>query len=335
MHEKNDVKILVDYITFTIGFECFMYSVDEDTVIDLSDGGICNFICSTFGFGDLEFIMRRGFNGYDQSYIKDGITFCFGGCDTIMIQMSGTGCRLYESINPNLDWLELIKKIQSYSTHNISRLDIACDTFELLDMRKLIQFTLDQRYVSRFVDYLVGQGNKEESIIFGSPSSRFRLRIYNKTLERIRQLKTEENVPLGWIRLEFQLRDDAADSFITAWRATGNISTAYFGIMANQLRYVKKRDEKNPQRSVLIPWWRNFLGNADKIKLAYKGGLEYNFQSLQKYVFGQAGSSIRTWCEATDYDTQQLIEMVKHRKLNNRQENLLSTMGITKCNTNS
>ena len=73
---------------------------------------------------------------------------------------------------------------RAYKVHNISRLDIACDTFGQLSMDKLISCTFSGRYVSRFRDYLVSIGTKERSIIFGAPSSRMRLRIYDKTMER-------------------------------------------------------------------------------------------------------------------------------------------------------
>ena len=38
-----------------------------------------------------------------------------------------------------------------------------------------------------------------------------------------------------------------------------------------------------------------FLDNAQPIRLAYIGGLSYNLESLNQYVFGQAGSSIKAW----------------------------------------
>ena len=326
MHQKNDVNILVDYLTFTIGTDCFVESVDNPDYEDETQKGIMDLMCLVFGFGDLEFTYKHGFNGYADAWTKDGITICSGGCDTIMVQMSGKGCRLYESLDKSLDWMELIEVVQSFRQHNFSRLDIACDTFGLLKMEKLMRYTLQQRYVSRFVDYFVGQGNKEESIIFGSPTSRMRLRIYNKTLERIRQLKTTENVPENWVRLEFQLRDKSADCFINAWQMMQDISVAYFGVMNNQIRFVKRLEE-NVSRSVTVPWWAKFLKFEGKIPMAYKGGLEYNLQSLNKYLFGQAGSSLKTWLELNNYDTDKLIEMVKYKKLNERQENLLQAAG--------
>lgn len=323
MHTKNSIKILVDYITFTVGRECLIQSVDNPGHEDETHAGILETLCLIFGIGELEFAQRRGLYGYDVGYIKEGITLCWGNADTIMVQMSGHGCRMYESLPNSLGWPDLLRLVQNFQQYHFSRLDIACDTFDTLSMAKLMQFTLQQRYVSRFNDYFVGQGNKEESIMFGSPTSRLRLRIYNKTLERTRELGGSEDVPPNWVRLEFQLRNEAADSYIKSWQSTGNISTAYFGMMANQLRYVKERNEANPQRSQIISWWAKFLDHADKIPMAYRGGLEYNLQSLNRYVFGQAGSSIRAWLEVNGNDHTRLADLVQHKKLNERQKSLI------------
>ncbi|WP_101911437.1 replication initiation factor domain-containing protein [Marasmitruncus massiliensis] len=332
MHEKNDIKILVDWLTFTIGFECFL----EDSVDNADDIGethecILRLASDVFGFNDLEFKPINSIYGYTIRYAagpNNNIRIAWGGnTKTIMFDLTGEGCRLYESVNEKLDWYELIKKVQKYRTHNISRLDVACDTFGLLDMGKLFKFTREKRYVSRFKSEPLVKMMREETIDFGATTSRVMLRIYNKSLERICKAGVDAaDVPENWIRLELQLRNDGADSFIRSWQSTGNISTAYYGLMSNQLRFVKERNEENPQRSILTPWWRKFLGNAEKIPMAYKGGLEYNLQSLQRYVFHQAGSSIRTWCELNDYDMDKFKELVKYRKLNERQRNLVDTM---------
>ena len=323
-------KILVDYLTCTIGARCLLdqWGFDEEGMEYLADADVLTYFCRDWHFGDLQFTARKGLYGYMMAYVCGGITIAWGGCDTVLLQMSGQGCRLYESLRPDLDWLALIQQIQAYKVHNVSRLDIACDTFGQLSMDKLINYTFAQRYVSRFRDYLVSIGTKERSIIFGAPSSRMRLRIYDKTMERLRAGRSVKEVPENWVRLEYQLRDDAADSFISAWRSTGSISAAYFGIMSNQLRYVKSRDEDNPQRSIMTTWWAKFLGYADKIPMAYKGGLDYNLDNLTKYVFDQAGSSIRTWLEIMDYDMDKFARMVNNRNLNIRQQLLLDQLNV-------
>ena len=70
----------------------------------------------------------------------------------------------------------------------------------------------------------------EEEVIFGASSSSTRLRIYNKALER--------GVAGPWVRVEFQLRDEAANSFLANLLAReGRIGETYGGVLLNYLRY--------------------------------------------------------------------------------------------------
>ena len=154
------------------------------------------------------------------------------------------------------------------------------------------------------------------------------LRIYNKTLERQCKVDESTEVPLGWIRCELQLRNDAVDSFVREWLTCKDISVVYFGILANQLRFVKRRPEgeTNLQRLEVVAWWRRFLDNSAPIRLLYKGGLAYNLQSLERYLYGQAGSSLKTWLVLSDWNVDKMLEMVARRKPNDRQKALIHTM---------
>ncbi|EOS55292.1 hypothetical protein C814_03238 [Anaerotruncus sp. G3(2012)] len=291
-----------------------------------ADGMILRGLMKLLGLpGNLEFSQRNGRYGYLQEYYLGGIRFAWGNCDTIMIDLSGEGCRLLETLNPRLDWLGLIRSVEGIRTHNFSRLDIACDTFGELKIGNLIRYTLHGRYISRWKSAPRVVQGREETIDFGSPQSRTMLRIYNKTLERKTRLKEEVEIPEGWIRCEFQFRNDAADSFIREWNQSQDISAVYLGLMANQLRFVKKRESKL-DRSETVAWWRRFLDNSEPIRLAYKGGLSYNLDSLQRYLYGQAGSSMKTWLMLSDWDSEKMVSMVKDKKMNDRQQALIRKM---------
>lgn len=74
--------------------------------------------------------------GYAYARWYDGIVYAYGSSDTIYIQMSGTGCRTWETTHPGLTWEKWIKYLQStYASLHISRLDIACDTFGKLKLK--------------------------------------------------------------------------------------------------------------------------------------------------------------------------------------------------------
>lgn len=334
-------KILVDWLTCTVGTNCFLqdFAYPEkfnDLVNDeifnaqyYTDDSILSAIKRFLGLPDCtEFCAKRGLYGYSTMYVCGGIRIAWGGCDTIMIDLSGEGCRLLESLVPGMDWLELIKRVQRQQRHNFSRMDIACDVMSGLKMSTLLWYALHGQYVSRWKSSPRIVQGREETIDFGCPSSRTMLRIYNKTLER--RCKVDKNiaVPDGWVRLELQLRDDAVDSAVREWIRCSDVSAVYFGLMSNHLRFVKSRPtgETNLKRLEVMSWWREFLDNARPIKLAYTGGLEYNLQSLEKYLFQQAASSIKAWLVLQNWDADKLVQMVAHRQCNDKQEALIHTM---------
>lgn len=325
MAKKTDVKILFDYVCFTVSLLDFLDGNDENYHYEF----IRERIESKFMLSGLTFSARCAFNGYNYSYWSNGIVYCFGGQDHIYIQMSGTGCRTWESLHPGLTWDSWIRQLQAtYGSLHFSRLDVACDTFNLLDIRKIQMATMGEQFVSKWRTYLCQVGNKENSVIFGSAKSNFRLRIYDKTAERKHALgkQSEQDIPENWLRLEYQLRDEAVLSFLRPWQDGGDISEVFFGILKNQLLYYTQFDGHNYDRIKLKPWWKQLLGNVGKIKMAYQGGVDYNLQRLQSYVIGQAGSSIRTYISAYDGDISKLLGAVNSREYNDRQRALLEQL---------
>lgn len=319
-----DTKILVDYLAFTICRDEFLPQLGEDY-----DGRyLLGRMCRKFYLpADAEWSEAKAWYGYALSYKFAGIVLCFGGRDDIYLQMSGQGCRTWESNCGNRTWLGFIRLLQdTYPSFHIARLDIACDTFGMLDVPTIQKATAQQKYVSRWRKYRIVAGNDENAVYFGSPSSDFRLRIYDKTQERRHMLGDEVEVPEQWTRAEFQLRNESAAAFVREWLAADNISEAYFGIMRNNLRFWKKYDGIHTDLIQLTPWWSKFLGNYQKIKLAYQGGLEYNLDNLERFVFHQAGSSIRTYLEIYDGDVDRLLTGVKDRNQNERQRELVARM---------
>ena len=128
-----------------------------------------------------------------------GIHLYHGGRDDAGVELSGAGCRMLETCNGNsFDWIGLFGYIREQG---------------------------DEMNVSR-----LDVAGDEEEVIFGASSSSTRLRIYNKALER--------GVAGPWVRVEFQLRDEAANSFLANLLAReGRIGETYGGVLLNYLRY--------------------------------------------------------------------------------------------------
>ena len=314
-------RILVDYFCFTVSVsEFFDHDITDEKAVYTADR-----IERKFMLRGLEFQERKGMYGYAYARWYDGIVYAWGGNNTIYIQMSGTGCRTWETTHPGLTWEKWIKYLQTtYATLHISRLDIACDTFGLLKLRNIQAFTRAGNYISRWKTFLIQEGSNEMAVIWGSSKSDFRLRIYDKTLERQKKGGAEpDKIPQGWVRCEFQLRNDAAASFVRSWQACGSIGQTFMGIMRNQLLYVMTYDGKNRDRATPAPWWDKLLGDAEQIHMAYDAGKDYNFDSLSRYIFHQAGSSIKAYLAIMDGDFGPLLQGVAMSSLNDRQTELI------------
>ena len=314
-------RILVDYFCFTVSVsEFFDHDITDEKAVYTADR-----IERKFMLRGLEFQERKGMYGYAYARWYDGIVYAWGGNNTIYIQMSGTGCRTWETTHPGLAWERWIKQLQStYATLHISRIDIACDTFGMLKLRTVQAFTRNRNYISRWKTYLIQEGSSEMAVIWGSSKSDFRLRIYDKTLEReVKGSIDADKVPKNWVRCEFQLRNDAAASFVRSWQASGSIGDTFMGIMRNQLLYVTQYDGIHRDRATTAPWWERLLGDAGQIHMAYDAGKDYNFDSLSRYIFHQAGSSIKAYLTIMDGDLEPLLQGVRMSSLNARQTELV------------
>lgn len=190
------MQILVDFLTFSDKKEKFDFWLDF------------------FNFDLDEFQDIAPARGWLQHKYFGGIHVYFCGRDDIGFEFSGRGCRSLESLNQlSFDWLKLFRMLFDMNIH-ISRLDIACDETEgILNFDKLFKSTAAHKYVCRARRRVYSQGD-ECCIIFGSPQSDTRLRIYDKALERSSALHDDTINDEHWIRVEMQMRNDAAMSFV-------------------------------------------------------------------------------------------------------------------------
>lgn len=254
-----------------------------------------------------------------------GMHVYHGGRDDVGIELSGSGCRMLESCNGNsFDWLGLFRYIMEQGDEmNISRLDVAGDDKDgVLTLGKITQQTRTRKYICK-ARRRVWMGGNEEEVIFGASSSSTRLRIYNKALER--------GVEGPWVRVEFQLRDEAADSFILNLLRLGEIGPTYGGVLLNYLRYVTRCPEdsqNNYNRIPTVGWWSRFVGTAEKIKNITVGGLEYNYFNLESFIVHQCAGSLRAYVEANGGDVGPLLDVISKAKLSKKQEELLKQMKL-------
>lgn len=276
------------------------------------------------GLQNVNWIEGKSRDGWQRHDYFNGIHLYSCGRDDIGIELSGVGCRTLETLNElSFDWLALLRMVVDQGdSANVSRLDIAGDDQDgILDFGTMVKYTRVGKYISKSRKRIWIDGDERE-IMFGASSSSTRLRIYDKALER--------GVDGHWIRCEFQLRDEAADSFITNFLSYGDIGLTYGGVLLNYLRYTTKAPDPSKSHNYeslrTAKWWDKFVGTAHKIHNVTVGGLEYNLESLEDFIQLQCASSIRCFLEVST--VERLLEIVKHTPFSQKQLQLLHSLGI-------
>lgn len=296
------MEILVDYLSFT----------DKKYDID--------FWRKWLGIDSVEFMegSNKSSYGWQNHLYYHGMHLRYGGRSDVGLEFSGTGCRFIEQCNNcDFNWVQLLSFLDDLPGVNVSRLDIAGDDKDfILSMKKLYSHTVKRKYICR-ARRCVWMNGDEQEIIFGSSSSNTRLRIYNKALER--------GVEEPWIRVEFQLRDEAADSFIKNLKIQSSIGITYSGVLINYLRFTTNAPDQNNNNNRLdtAAWWRSFTNEAARIKNIKVGGLSYNYEDLRDYIMIQTASSLKTFVELHDGDISDLIDIINSAELNSRQKLLI------------
>lgn len=305
------MDILFDYLTFTSKYHSLGQLVEN------------------MGLQGIQWQQGRAYNGWLQCDYSNGIRLLSGGREDVCIDVSGVGCRMIETCNDNaFDWLSWFDFLKKEDGMNVSRLDVACDEKEgILNHRTLCSSTEKRRFVSRARKKIWINGDEEE-VLWGSKSSDTRLRIYNKALER----KTEGH----WMRAEFQFRDEAADSFIFNLLDYGDIGRTYSGVLNNYLRYTTKAPipgQRNQSRLNTASWWLRFTGTAEKISNVKVGGMEYNFDSLERFLSEQCASSMKAYIRACGGDVTALLRLAQEAQLTKKQEDMLQAFELDRNRT--
>ena len=254
----------------------------------------------------------------------------------VCVNMSGRGCAAYTE-NTSESILSLLRRIYNNPDINIIRLDIACDDIAqdgetgILDLSKMWEYANDGRYRTRLLSrnsqesFKAGQDGAK-TIYFGSPSSLYRIRIYDKAKQ------TGEN--FHWVRFEITLKaeyatqavgilvdsinDDVAgvngDSRDTDIdnnsndndndndsnndsnnnnnnKNNCNLGKAVSGIIDDKFAFIEL-DDTNISRCSLAGWWADFLGEVREVKLTTKQKFVHGIDEHKKWLRDSCGRVI-------------------------------------------
>lgn len=281
-------------------------------------------------FKILKLDSKKMIEGYSRwlgkKYYLGGISVHYG--DYIILEMTGSGCRLLESLYDNkLNWVDFIEQFLCLEGSHMARLDVAGDDYPSAEEKPLLSFDtmarhcFKKQYVSKATSKPKVTLLGEENIYFGSPQSDRRLRIYNKAMER--------GIDNHWIRVEFQLRNESALSFYMRALECGSIGQAYQGMLYDFLRFTREEnDSEHTERLTVTRWWKTFCGNAKRIKGFYVGGLEYNMERLEHFLFKGAGSSMKTLLACSGGDVGKLVQFANDSEYNEKQDFLVKTQPL-------
>lgn len=261
-------------------------------------------------------LMEKGRNGYRQRYFFENISILFDGQESmgVCVDMSGTGCRAFETYS-SLGWLVLLRHLHDLSgDYNITRLDMAFDDHTgLLDIDVLRDDTDDHHYVSRSRTWKVEYGSAGTTIYHGSPKSNMYIRIYDKAAEQAAKAEdTTAFEDVHWIRVELQMRDEIALGFVSGLMTTP-VGDQFRGVLHNYLRYVVPTEDSNMSRWNLAPYWAELLEGVGKIRCWTAPGVEYTVWNLDNYVINQAGNAID--CYLSIFGVEDLIVRLGKRAI--------------------
>lgn len=294
-------KILVDWFSFTSSVD------DPDSIITF------------LGLFDVSFVSAPGVRGYRSRLYFNGINLHFDHVinSGIWVEMSGSGCRAFETFS-HKSFSELFRTVLSSDRYHITRVDIAYDTFDgVIPIRQFSDDLSAHNYVSKFssrsiiVEY--HPGFVGHTLYLGSPQSDVRFRCYDKAYERNLDLSVTDTK--CWVRFEVQLRDDHASNFLRLYNGS-NLGELFCGVVSHYIRIVKPDKDTNKRRWKCRKWWKNFIGDAEKINLFTKCDMEYNLEKCENYVYRQCGNAIDSLVKLHGPD-QFLKDVFKNKPVTN------------------
>lgn len=218
-----------------------------------------------------------GFSGYRRSLRFGDISIFYAGREDMgcLVNMTGQGCRQFESQFNDNPWLELIQNAFAANV-NFTRLDLALDNVNGALTLDRIWTAIDdheKQVRSRFSEwkrmqtgsFCEGKKITGETIYLGSAKSHTLFRVYNKA----QQLGLDGH----WIRFELRLRDKRAQEGLKLFLSGVPVGKLSAGIINN--------DDSNKSRCSLQLWWAEWLESTEKIRLTTEKTIKYVSDSME------------------------------------------------------
>lgn len=310
------IETSVDWLNFTVkGIENPNWVIEEYLRLDPA-----LFEASYGRYGYMKGIAFHNilvlFEPYDPDRTKD-----MG----ILVTMSGEGCRGFEAMTTYprkvSAFQQLLSKLYEDPDCNISRLDVACDDrVGLLDMNEIFE-RVKSRQVNtrmtkfRFVGDMSSKNREGMTIYFGSASSDFRIRIYDKAYE--------QGVEGHWIRVEMVMQGQNGNAFSGAVASGTPFGRLAAMVLNDKLSFIE-RDDCNISRCTVCPWWSAFVDELSKLQLVARKAAQHPIDRIYDWLINQVAPSLAVIRACFSYGTLLDISEIGKKRLNRKQEALIS-----------
>ncbi|SFF49449.1 phage replication initiation protein [Paenibacillus algorifonticola] len=264
--QREHLIVLVDWASFTL------------------KGLTLTQVFELIGIPESEFVdLPRGLHFYAKQKICGDIRVLWEsttGMDLgIHVQMSGQGCREYETFY-NGDWYELFAKVIN-NGGKFSRFDLAADEFryngekpyytvnQLIRKVKRGEARSKWKNLNRMEKIRISDGlSQGDTAYFGSALSDIQLRVYEKNKERENAGKQLEEHLTVWNRAELELKDDRAQDAVAALLYGDDGGLIFFRLVKNYLNFVDRGCDSNKARWPVCDWWLDYLGEVERLQLS-------------------------------------------------------------------
>lgn len=219
--------------------------------------------------------LQHGRYGYLYGIAYSSIALYYGtppNCSDmgVHLEMSGTGCRTAEQFSTFVSWQDFCSRLISFDGHG-TRTDVALDDFDRHLSLRTVQRSIEHgEYCGKFRTSIntrkfnLADGSSiGETIYFGSLSSDFCVRFYDKKAERYS--KGYVDLPDFYNRYEVQLRRGRADACLRAIAAGHSPADIVLGLLHNSVSFRVDNGDKNKSRWPVAKWWSRFVGDVSKV----------------------------------------------------------------------
>ena len=252
-------------------------------------------------------------NGYTKRLCCGGMSLSFQGRRDmgVSLEVTGEGCQDLEKRTKEKGWRVFLAELLQREAR-FSRLDVALDDHAgILNLNEIEHCCLAQLVVSHFekadpkpsIDLKTGH-EILTGFVFGKGGSKTILRIYDKALEAGK---------VGpHMRVELQTRSTRANAL--ARRIVEDGEKVIAGIIAATVDF-KVEGNGMPQyryRWETQPWWKEFLGEVEKIHLSVPQG-ERSLERSMKALSHQYGMTMARIVDV--YGPGELLEIAKKGKV--------------------